>query len=62
MTRYEVHFGRANAGLAARELPEPTDMDTPAHAEAVATQAPARRFAVAVRALGARPGTRTGPA
>ncbi|MEU4820328.1 hypothetical protein AB0H37_00495 [Actinomadura sp. NPDC023710] len=51
---------RRSAGLAMSEPPEPTDTYTPAHAEAVATQAPAGWFAV--RALGTWPGTRTVPA
>ncbi|MEO3824291.1 TIGR04282 family arsenosugar biosynthesis glycosyltransferase [Actinomadura sp. B10D3] len=42
------------AGLRVAVLPELTDVDTPADAEAVAASAPGTRFAAAVRALGVR--------
>ncbi|MES9543555.1 TIGR04282 family arsenosugar biosynthesis glycosyltransferase [Actinomadura sp. NPDC000600] len=42
------------AGLRIAALPELTDVDTPADAEAVAAAAPGSRFAAAVRALGHR--------
>ncbi|QKG19259.1 TIGR04282 family arsenosugar biosynthesis glycosyltransferase [Actinomadura verrucosospora] len=46
------------AGLTVATMPELTDVDTPADAEAVAARAPGGRFAALVRALG----TRTVPA
>lgn len=42
------------AGLRVAALPEFTDVDTPADAEAVAASAPGTRFAAVVRELGVR--------